>query len=828
MNMAKVSVWSYVSKMPSEQFEQLYCNFPQTVRNLLGDWLENQPWEYINVNDPFCIEMANSLIQKLVEEFEKIARIYSSEAPLVLRCAEEVKGMSQLDPMKLVTLFKNIVEGERSLVVEQYPRLAMSFNQKQEEMKFNVLVSKLQHKIKQAAMIQEQLRRAKETHHYQEVASLQGQWDILTKESYQLLDNARMKANQRLNIWKRQQQLAGNGGSFNENLLPLQERLEILFTMYSEIMRIIKFNELNGEQVHTGLSEKINTSLGLLIKSSLLVDKQPPQVLKTQTKFQAGVNFLLGSRILSSATRMPVVKAIIITEKRAQELYLASVGESWNEGAGEIENGTSTFEITPTTKNCIALFKNMLLKKIKRCERKGSESVTEEKCAILFTVNIQMNSCNIALQVLSLPLVVIVHGNQDNNAKATILWDNAFSELDRRPFFVEDKVPWPQMCQTLNMKFVSEVGTKHHLGKEHFWFLAQKIFNDNSINKDFKDCTVSWAQFNKELLRERNFTFWQWFDGVVELTKKCLKSYWSDGLIIGFISKQYVHKLLIKEPDGTFLLRFSDSEIGGISIAHILRGDNGSPQIQNIQPFTLKDLNIRSLGDRVKDLKQLKFLYPRKPKDEAFEKYYTKDPDLKNGYKLARIEVKVVEDSDNLDHNAMDTQSSSGMDGFQDASHMTPLQSAMYPASPLANSPIHVAKEMEITIPGQFPSMHGAMPVSIPVLHPVHNVMHNLPTLYSDNMSGQSPQYNAIEANLQAMHSISSNAVYMDQDVVPPLTFSQQQQTLQEEHTLQSILSEIYDIDKNFQPQMNAELQLGTQIHPNSFSVCQINSNFQQ
>ena len=28
--------------------------------------------------------------------------------------------------------------------------------------------------------------------------------------------------------------------------------------------------------------------------------------------------------------------------------------------------------------------------------------------------------------------MVIVHGNQDNNAKATILWDNAFSEMVRQ------------------------------------------------------------------------------------------------------------------------------------------------------------------------------------------------------------------------------------------------------------------------------------------------------------------------------------------------------------------------------------------------------------
>lgn len=49
----------------------------------------------------------------------------------------------------------------------------------------------------------------------------------------------------------------------------------------------------------------------------------------------------------------------------------------------------------------------------------------------------------------------------------------------------------------------------------------------------------------------------------------------SSRLIIGFISKQYVCKLLSTEPDGTFLLRFSDSEIGGVTIAHVIRGKDG-------------------------------------------------------------------------------------------------------------------------------------------------------------------------------------------------------------------------------------------------------------
>lgn len=40
-----------------------------------------------------------------------------------------------------------------------------------------------------------------------------------------------------------------------------------------------------------------------------------------------------------------------------------------------------------------------LLKKIKRCERKGSESVTEEKCAVLFSTNVTLTPSNISIHL---------------------------------------------------------------------------------------------------------------------------------------------------------------------------------------------------------------------------------------------------------------------------------------------------------------------------------------------------------------------------------------------------------------------------------------------
>lgn len=57
--------------------------------------------------------------------------------------------------------------------------------------------------------------------------------------------------------------------------------------------------------------------------SSLVVEKQPPQVIKTQSKFSATVRYLLGEKM---APGKPVVlKAQIITEAQARNLGQQSI-----------------------------------------------------------------------------------------------------------------------------------------------------------------------------------------------------------------------------------------------------------------------------------------------------------------------------------------------------------------------------------------------------------------------------------------------------------------------------------------------------------------------
>lgn len=653
-----MSLWGLVSQIPPEKLQRLYVDFPQHLRHLLGDWLEKQPWEFLVGSDAFCCNKASTLLSTTVQQLQSSAR-KQGEGSAILQHISTLESIYQRDPLKLVAIFRQILQGEKKAVMEQFRHLPMSFHWKQEELKFNTALQRLRHRVGETCLLREALKQEAEAgqvslHSLIETsANGTGPSEALAtllQETVGELEAAQALVLKRIQIWKRQQQLAGNGAPFDENLTQLQERCESLVDIYSQLQQEV--GAAGGElepKTRAALINRLDEVLRTLVTSSFLVEKQPPQVLKTQTKFQAGVRFLLGLRFLGNSAKFPLVRADMVTEKQARELSNPQGPGAGVESSGEITNNTVPFENIGSGNCCSALFKNLLLKKIKRCERKGTESVTEEKCAVLFSTSFLLgpNKLPIQLQALSLPLVVIVHGNQDNNAKATILWDNAFSEMDRVPFVVAERVPWEKMCETLNLKFMAEVGTNQGLLPEHFLFLAQKIFNDNSLSiETFQHRSVSWSQFNKEILLGRGFTFWQWFDGVLDLTKRCLKSYWSDRLIIGFISKQYVTSLLLNEPDGTFLLRFSDSEIGGITIAHVIRGQDGSPQIENIQPFSAKDLSIRSLGDRIRDLAQLKNLYPKKPKDEAFRSHYKHEQIGKDGrgYVPATIKMTVERD----------------------------------------------------------------------------------------------------------------------------------------------------------------------------------------
>ncbi|XP_072512625.1 signal transducer and activator of transcription 6 [Salminus brasiliensis] len=660
-----MALWMQISQqlpnLSNQTLNELYPDaFPIDVRHYLANWIEDQRWEDFNVDSVEQGPMAQRLLEQMLELLHEVAfRNPNVVERVKLQHISKKMNMFQAQPMQLVRTVRDILRRERLLLsqapMQQFQQMPVPINGSMQPTReasnhdvdnLGMKVLEIQTCRQQIHQLQEELNWEKQevepmqaqnemdTKHpdpvtkQNRIAQLENNYQVCAKMRVQLLQEAVRNLEQcqtgliqRIKSWRWEQLRSTIGLPFDDNLVPLQTWCEQLLGVNSNLRQevmLLKRDHGTAEQFHQ-LEDNLDHLLQTLIKSSLVVEKQPPQVIKTQSKFSSTVRYLLGEKM---APGKPVVlKAQIITESQARNL---GQGVIPTENVGELINSTAILEHNTASKSTCATFRNMSIRKIKRADRKGSESVTEEKFALLFTAEITITGCEspYSVQMISLPVVVIVHGSQENNAMATIIWDCAFSEPNRIPFVVPERVPWSQMCEALSSKFMSEVQTNRGLDRYNLHCLAQKIF-DKDVSGDFSNMPVSWAQFNKEVLPGRNFTFWQWFEGVIDLTKKCLKSYWSEGLIFGFIGKQHLHVILQNKPNGTFLLRFSDSEIGGITIAYVGPSESGGRKIQNIQPFTKKDLDSSGLGDRIRDINCISHVYPDMPKDEVFKKFYT-------------------------------------------------------------------------------------------------------------------------------------------------------------------------------------------------------------
>lgn len=87
------------------------------------------------------------------------------------------------------------------------------------------------------------------------------------------------------------------------------------------------------------------------------------------------------------------------------------------------------------------------------------------------------------------------------------------------------KVLWTNVAETLSLKFRAATGRP--LTEENLRFLADKAFRGNY--NESTNPMLSWAQFCKEPLSERNFTFWEWFFAIMKLTREHLRGPWVDG-----------------------------------------------------------------------------------------------------------------------------------------------------------------------------------------------------------------------------------------------------------------------------------------------------------
>ncbi|XP_052865654.1 signal transducer and transcription activator-like [Anopheles cruzii] len=674
-----MSLWARVNQLPSHIIEQIRfiygANFPIEVRHYLAEWIEER---LLNApvfadQEGACEQDAANFVNQLINELErKAVSLPENNITIKIRLNESARNFRQLfshNPSQLYHHLITCLQRERQCVA--YPEECASVQDSEVNEVFTTLqqlqimvrsnendnrnltkeyehllleVHELQKNRAQIDAVENPEMRA---HRHSQITQHQkmvsDRLQLCSGRRIALVENFRktiLITNEMLNKvlnkylaqWKINQGFAGNGASTisANNLDTIQAWCEsladIIWNTQGQIRLAIKNKSklhVEQEDVPDVLSQEIEDATSLLktlVTSTFIIEKQPPQVMKTNTRFAATVRLLVGNTLNIKMVN-PQVKVSIISEAQAQQTQ--QLNKASEQSCGEIMNNIGNLEYNETTKQLSVSFRNMQLKKIKRAEKKGTECVMDEKFALLFQSSFAIGHGDVVFSVwtISLPVVVIVHGNQEPQSWATITWDNAFADVNRIPFQVPDKVCWNKLADALNMKFRASTGRS--LTSENMHFLCEKAFKTSLPFPVPNDLTIMWSQFCKEPIPDRSFTFWEWFYAAMKVTREHLRGPWMDGSIIGFIHKSKAEDYLLKCSRGTFLLRFSDSELGGITIAWVNEGNDGQPQILHIQPFTAKDFSTRSLSDRIRDFDDLYYLFPNKPKHEAFDRYTT-------------------------------------------------------------------------------------------------------------------------------------------------------------------------------------------------------------
>ncbi|NXN32974.1 STAT6 protein, partial [Nycticryphes semicollaris] len=182
--------------------------------------------------------------------------------------------------LRLVAVLKAILEGEKAAVLKRDHHLPLSFHRRQEELKFSLGLQRLQHRVREIQALRDGSAGAgwgagwgpagceSATPMADAVCvSPTQELPTLILEAVKELELAKQQVLKRIQIWKRQQQLAGNGAVFEENLAPLQKRCESLVEVYFQLHQQVMAASVElGAELLPRLLERFNEVLSSLVK----------------------------------------------------------------------------------------------------------------------------------------------------------------------------------------------------------------------------------------------------------------------------------------------------------------------------------------------------------------------------------------------------------------------------------------------------------------------------------------------------------------------------------------------------------------------------------
>ncbi|XP_073162312.1 signal transducer and activator of transcription 4 isoform X5 [Lepidochelys kempii] len=647
-----MSQWSQVQQLEIkflEQVDQFYDdNFPMEVRHLLAQWIESQDWEVASNNEPMATILLQNLLIQLDEQLDRV----SQEKNLLLihnlkRIRKLLQGKYHGNPMHIAVIISNCLREERRILAAA----SMPVQGPLEKQLQNSIVSERQrsveHKvsaIKNSAQMTEQdvkyLEDLQEEFDFryktiqsleqgdknsvlmkQEMMMLQEMLNTLDYKRKEVLSKMAQVINEsdvlmnnmlleELLDWKRRQQIACIGGPLHSGLDQLQNCFTLLAESLFQVRRQLeKLDELLTKLTYDGdpillqrphLLERVNFLLYHLFRSSFVIERQPcmpthpqrPMVLKTLIQFTVKLRLLIKLPELNYQIRVKAtIDKNVSTVSNRRFVLCGTHVKAMN--MDESANGSLSVE-----------FRHLQPKEMKSSAgskgNEGPQMVTEELHSISFETQVSLYGLTMDLENLAF---------FNNPPTATL----------------------SQLLEVLSWQFSSYVG--RGLNSEQLNMLAEKLMGQQISYNDYQ---LSWAKFCKEHLSGKSFTFWVWLEAILDLIKKHILPLWIDGYIMGFVSKEKERVLLRDKMPGTFLLRFSESNLGGITFTWVDQSENGEVRFHSVEPYNKGRLTALPFADILRDYKviladnvpenPLKYLYPDIPKDKAFGKYYSCQP----------------------------------------------------------------------------------------------------------------------------------------------------------------------------------------------------------
>ncbi|KAM8757577.1 signal transducer and activator of transcription 2 isoform 2-T2 [Acanthopagrus schlegelii] len=456
--------------------------------------------------------------------------------------------------------------------------------------------------------------------------------------------------------WQRRQQKACIGAPDNVCLDQLETWFTCVAVCLFQVREFLsKLEELVGKVSYANdpvkaqkpaLQRRADTLLKDLLKSSFVVETQPsmpqgkgPLVLRTNVQFSVKTRLLVKFPELNHS-----MKVNVSMDREAPQI-------KGYRRFNVLGNNTKALNMAESQSGgMVADFRHLTLKE-QKCGGGGkgasdiSLSVTEELHIVYFNTVFEQKGLSVELQACSLPVVIISNSSQQQSAWASVLWFNMISQDTKDVLFFANtpSAAWPQFGEMLSWQFLS--ATKRGLNDAQLEMIAHRLFGKK---QSYDNCQVAWSKFSKENPPD---TFYVWFDGILVMVKSYIEDLWRDGHIMGFVSKGKEKSLLKKKQRGTFLLRFSESVIGGITFSWVETTITGEPDVKTVQPFTKTDLSQIPFVEIIRNFQILEaenipenpllYLYPNTPKDEAFGKYYSERTGGDSPY-IKYIKTKLV------------------------------------------------------------------------------------------------------------------------------------------------------------------------------------------